>query len=276
MKITRMLEGGGSSEARDLLESARVDAPSKSAFARTAASIGVVGAGMVLSGAVHGATASGATAVASTAKAGVTSTLVIAKWFLIGAVTGSAFSTAAYVAMPPRNTAPAAVQAPTTITNISPPVPAPRPKAPPLPEPLTDPPPAVQRPPEARAMESAPSQEPRSVILPALPSTSTIAPPSADQGSLLRDEVAMIDAARAALESRESSTALSILNRYDTRVRTHVLDREARLLRIDALVQSGDRASAARLAQDYLNDLPNDPHAARLRAISASARGTAP
>ena len=86
----------------------------------------------------------------------------------------------------------------------------------------------------------------------------------------------MIDAARAALGSHDSSTALSILNRYDAHVRTHVLDREARLLRIDALVQSGDRASAARLAQAYFNDLPNDPHAARLRAISAGARGTAP
>ena len=253
MKITRMLEGGGSSAARDLLESARVDEPPRSAFARTAASIGVAGAGMALSSAVHGATASGA--IASTAKAGVISTMVIAKWVLIGAVTGGAFvTTAVFVATPPRNPAPAVVQAPRPIANDPPPAPAPPAKAPPLPEPLTESPPAVQRTAEPRALESAPSQEPRTLIPPALPPPSSIPTSPLDQGSLLRDEVAMIDAARAALGSHDSSTALSILNRYDARVRTHVLDREARLLRIDALVQSGDRAMAARLAQAYLND----------------------
>ena len=121
-EITRMLEGGGSSAARDLLESARVDEPPRSAFARTAASIGVAGAGMALSSAVHGATASGA--IASTAKAGVVSTMVIAKWVLIGAVTGGAFvTTAVFVATPPRNPAPAVVQAPRPIANDPPPGP---------------------------------------------------------------------------------------------------------------------------------------------------------
>jgi hypothetical protein len=278
MTIKRMLDGGGSSAARELLESALFDEPSQRALARTATSIGVAGAALTLSSAAKGAAMTGAsTAVAGSAPAGVT-TLLVAKWLLIGAVSGSAVSTAAVVATSPRSKAPAAVaaiEARATVAGDAPPMP-PR-VAPRAPEPPALSPPAAAQPaPQTRTLESAPTPEVRTETLPALPATSSVAPSPADQGSVLRDEVAMIDAVRAALASHDAATALSVLNRYDALVKTHVLDREARLLRIDALVQSGDRASAARLAQIYLNEHPNDPRAEHLRALSANGRGSAP
>jgi hypothetical protein len=59
------------------------------------------------------------------------------------------------------------------------------------------------------------------------------------------------------------------LDRYDGVSETRILDREARLLRIDALVLNGQRQRAAELAREYLRRFPNDPHSARLRKLIA-------
>jgi hypothetical protein len=282
MKITRMLDGGGSSAARDLLASALVDQPPASAFARTAVSMGVAGAGTAISGAVHGATAGAtSTALASGAPGAAGGTLVVAKWLLIGALAGGVVSSAAVVATPPRVEAPAPAPARAVATHdtaAASPLPT-RAPLPPAARETIDLSPTAQRMPEARAVavspaakppEPVPSQEPRTATSTAAEGTAPTVPASPDRSNPLREEVAMIDAARTALVARDSTTALSILNRYQADVSTHVLDREARLLRIDALSQSGDRVGAARLAQIYLNDFPNDPNAPRLRTLSAS------
>jgi hypothetical protein len=88
-----------------------------------------------------------------------------------------------------------------------------------------------------------------------------------DAQSLSR-EIAMIDTSRRALSSGNAASALAQLDQYAATLRTGTLDREAQLLRIDALVLSGQRASALVLAGRYLTSYPNDPHAARLRALS--------
>jgi hypothetical protein len=51
-----------------------------------------------------------------------------------------------------------------------------------------------------------------------------------------------------------------------------VLEREATILRIDALLSQGDKAWAVRLARRYLEQFPRDPHAQRLEQLVAAAK----
>jgi hypothetical protein len=89
---------------------------------------------------------------------------------------------------------------------------------------------------------------------------------SPSDGSLAR-EVAQIDAARRALASGDAQAALSALDEYARLDRTRTLDREAQILRIDALVALNQRASALALARAYLRQHASDPHAPKLRAL---------
>lgn len=77
----------------------------------------------------------------------------------------------------------------------------------------------------------------------------------------------MIDSARRAVSAADPRGALDALDAYDEKQQTGVLDREARLLRIDALALAGDRAAAIRLASAYMKDFPGDPHAVQLRPL---------
>jgi outer membrane protein assembly factor BamD (BamD/ComL family) len=78
--------------------------------------------------------------------------------------------------------------------------------------------------------------------------------------------VQSIDAARAALSAGDASGALAELDRYDHVVETHVLDREAAVLRIEALLRRGDDERARALFDRYAARYPGDPHVTRLRA----------
>ena len=77
----------------------------------------------------------------------------------------------------------------------------------------------------------------------------------------------IIDRARRALAAGNAARAIEELNAFDRAEKTGVLEREARVLRIDALVAQGQSASARRLAEQYLQLYPNDAHAARLRSL---------
>jgi hypothetical protein len=96
------------------------------------------------------------------------------------------------------------------------------------------------------------------------PSQAAFASP--EQSKLLRD-VALLDDARHALKAGDTARALTLIGRYDTERQTHILDREAQLLRIDVLLARGEQARARVLAQAYLAAFPNDAHAERLRAV---------
>jgi hypothetical protein len=107
------------------------------------------------------------------------------------------------------------------------------------------------------AAPAAPRERP-----PSAPASATLPPAQS-----LSREIAMIDGARRALASGDSTAALRKLDDYAAVVRTGTLDREADVLRIDALMQSGRSGAAGVLARRYLASYPNDPHAARLRAL---------
>jgi TolA-binding protein len=97
---------------------------------------------------------------------------------------------------------------------------------------------------------------------------------AADAKHELREEIALIDAARAAVQSRSSVQALALLRRYETSYPRGAFSPEATVLRIEALAQSGQRAQAAALAQRFLSQYPDTPLAARVTRAVGSSAGT--
>jgi hypothetical protein len=85
-------------------------------------------------------------------------------------------------------------------------------------------------------------------------------------GSLARD-VARIDSARSALAANDATRALGELDAYERSPRAGVLDREALLLRIDALARQGATDEMRVLALQYLQRFPDDAHAPRVRQL---------
>ncbi|HEU5074689.1 MAG TPA: hypothetical protein VFU02_10955 [Polyangiaceae bacterium] len=84
---------------------------------------------------------------------------------------------------------------------------------------------------------------------------------------VLAREVRQIDSARQALESRNADGALAALDTYERSKVVGVLDREALLLKIEALIQKQDLGGAKALARHYVERYPTDTHAPRLRAL---------
>jgi hypothetical protein len=77
----------------------------------------------------------------------------------------------------------------------------------------------------------------------------------------------MLDEARAHLSSRDPAKALAALDRYAAVFPRGVFLPEARVLRIEALLLAGDRASAIRLADELLQSDPSGPYAQRVRKL---------
>jgi hypothetical protein len=84
----------------------------------------------------------------------------------------------------------------------------------------------------------------------------------------LRDQIALIDAARAAVTGGSSERALALLRRYDASYPGGAFRPEALALRIEALAHDGRRAEAQGLARDFLARYPQSPVAARVARIA--------
>ncbi len=85
--------------------------------------------------------------------------------------------------------------------------------------------------------------------------------------SRLQDEVAALDGARSALRHRDAARALSILDAYE---RTHprgMLLREARAVRIEALMAAGRVAEARERTVVFLREVSDGPLAERVRRL---------
>ncbi len=128
----------------------------------------------------------------------------------------------------------------------------------------------------ASALLVAPSMAPR---LRAAPSERTVASEPAPAASKpnnvqsdLREEIRLIDQARIALRQQAPERALERLARYRARFPRGAFQQEAMVLRIEALGQSGDRARARALGQQFLAEHPDSPHAERVTGAVASAQ----
>jgi hypothetical protein len=142
--------------------------------------------------------------------------------------------------------------------------------APPMSPPTAAPARAVDDPPHA------PVAAPRVAAPPSAPSAATVAravagPPSDPAAEVSAAEISALDDARTAVESRRPADAVRALDAYDARFPHGSLAKEAALVRIQALVDLGDRPEALRRARE-LTAAPNSDglYRARLRRILGS------
>jgi TolA-binding protein len=125
------------------------------------------------------------------------------------------------------------------------------------------------RPPVVR---EAPATIPPAVPAPAEEAQAPKRAPTRAPSDDVREEIRLLDHARAALLQRAPSRALERLNLYARRFPRGALRQEAAVLRIEALRAQGDQARAAALAQEFLAKHPGSPHAERVTAAAASAK----
>jgi TolA-binding protein len=238
----RLLERGATDLERSLLSAGEAEEPSAESARRAAAALGL-GASVALA--------------AQAARAGLASqtSAAVLRWAavaLVGAggllLVGQALRRH-HTALPP--------------PEVSVQLPEP-PKAPAQAEVDSTP-----EPPSAPSAEAvAPKAGVRSSPTPHSPAP--VALPSAASGSL-GDEIALLDAARRALRSGDARLALSDLDRHQAEFPRGVLGQEATLLRIEALVRSGNRPAAEALARQFLARQPNSPHAKRIESLLGQA-----
>jgi hypothetical protein len=123
--------------------------------------------------------------------------------------------------------------------------------------------------PDGRAFEPAEPAAPLPVAAP--PSDPAAAVAAFDAApvaaSSLREETAQLDRARALIVAGSAQAGLAALDRYATAFPRGALGPEATLLRIKALVASGDRSRASVLARAFMAARPGDPHIDELRAL---------
>jgi len=100
------------------------------------------------------------------------------------------------------------------------------------------------------------------------PPATTIPPKAKKNASTLDAETALLDGARASLRAGRPGDALRTLDGYDARFPDGLLAPEATVVRIEALVKSGDRAGARLLGQNFLRAHPGSPLADRVRSLT--------
>jgi hypothetical protein len=102
-------------------------------------------------------------------------------------------------------------------------------------------------------------------------------PPVAASGRRKSDafaaELGLVDQARRAVAANRPDVALSLLNRLESENRNKSFGPEATAIRVEALVRSGDRATAARLARDFIARHPNHPLVERVQALVNHPKG---
>jgi len=84
----------------------------------------------------------------------------------------------------------------------------------------------------------------------------------------LRDQIALIDAARSAVKSGLTERALVLLHRYDVSYPAGAFRPEALALRIEALGEGGRSAESKALAREFLARYPQSPLADRVARAS--------
>jgi hypothetical protein len=125
--------------------------------------------------------------------------------------------------------------------------------------------------PTSPAVHEVPAILPSAAPVPAEEAKAPKRAPTPAASNDVRDEIRLLDHARAALLQHAPSRALERLAQYSQRFPRGVLRQEAAVLRIEALRAEGDQVRAAALAKEFLAKHPGSPHAERVMAAAASA-----
>jgi hypothetical protein len=118
----------------------------------------------------------------------------------------------------------------------------------------------------ARSLATKEVPPPAPVAAPAV--TPRDIPALAPSDAKLRDEIRLLDRARASLRMRAPQQALQELRHYFDGHPRGMLEPEAAVLRIEALRESGDRAQAASASREFLARHPDGPLADRVRRLA--------
>lgn len=138
----------------------------------------------------------------------------------------------------------------------------------------------------ATAAPSAPAPEPAPAALriedlpsvaasaePAAPSVAVRAPKqaastasAAASASTFREELALVQSARASLKGGETESCLRTLDHYDRRYHGVFVD-EVAVIRIEALLARGERDRARTTAESFLAKHPDSPYENRIRSL---------
>jgi hypothetical protein len=235
---------------RELLASAAGDEPSPHLGARVAAAVGIGASALTTASVASGASAAGLLVkyLAIGLAGGILVTVGVAQPWRTAARPAPPASEIAAAPIPCASvadvSAPALAVAPSAAAPIrwqgAPPPPA-SPSFEPTPEPA------------APSVGALPDVEPLPAAAPA---------PPAARGSLA-EEVRALDEARLLLRQGRPAQALALLEGR----RAGVLSAEAAVLRVEALLRSGQRAAAEREAAPIIANNPQGLHAARVRAL---------
>jgi len=234
-------------ETRDPLESllvsaARSQRAPRAARARIRAAVGLAAGASTL------AVASAAAAASGKQAAGVLTAIGITKYVAIGVACGVLTLGVTRLA-----TVPASTEAPVSTAPVAS---SARPREAPVPTPTALPSASAQEPtPEPSALRAYASAAPMS---------------SSPQVPTLAGELAVLDQARGALRGGDSATAILVLDGYALDYPRGQMSAEAMMLRIQALVQSGNRPAAESLARSFERANPKSPLVERVRAIVGS------
>ncbi len=262
-----LLESSSSATARELLRSGLSDSPPPDSLGRVAGALGLTLTAAVVAAPAGAATVNGALAsgLGTLGKTSGVSVALVGKWLASGLVAGALVSGTATVVERARHPAPPSEP-------IAAPVPAARRTTSPAPGVL---PAKPETPAEPPAADSGATMLPAAPPVTSGSSTTPLAPDSSASRAL-GVEAARIDAARSALQRGDARRALTELDWYERSRVVGVLDREAAVLRIEALVRLGDRAHAVELARDYLAKHPQDAYVERLHELLRTEGATLP
>jgi len=251
----RLLDGEGTDLERLLLASGRAARPSARTKWRTGVVFFLMGIGTVSK--AHAVALLGAKARAWT----------IAQWLALGVGTGAAGWVAVHaraempepvvaVADPSPRRVPHSPSFLDSSANVTPPS---APTAPPLT--VVE----ASAPRETRAPVSAQTSVSRSKRGAPATTPKTVESPTSERS--IASEVEELDRARQALGAAEPKRAIDRINRYDRLFPQGTLREEALRLRIEAVVSTGERATARSLAQRFHALYPDSTHAERLKAL---------
>ncbi len=257
----RIIRGPKGALETALLRSVRRDAPPAQARARTLATLGI----SATAGTVVTATAKVAGAVATAKSATTTSIALAAKWIVVG-VGAAALTVGVAREMPqlvgtrspvlvgsgPATQAASPVEVRKILVPSAPEEPAERSESAPQIAPAV----------RMRDKDTLRHSNDLSVV------EQTRSP------SKLADEVSVLDQARTAAIAQNPARTLRLLDNYQRQFPNGALGPEAQVMRIEALVQSGQSATALPIARQLLKAAPAGPHAERIRALLPMAEST--
>jgi hypothetical protein len=257
-ELEPLFDVSASARTRALLRAGRKDTPPDDFSQRLLAGLGVAAVATTVSiSAAASASGAAVSSAASSSGGAVSAVLAVSKWVAVGVLGGGIFAAGVDLALAPQPALPVVSNAvPVAKPASVPSKPQPRSGAGVMPE---------------TAPQAVPDHQREAVLTSPRPTEPTaaaaVAAGAAGSPGQLGREVASIDRARQALGAGDAAGTLQELDSFEHTQQTGVLEREARVLRIDALLALGQTNSARSLAEQYVQQYPNDAHAARLRAL---------